>query len=92
MLAFQAHCPDVVEAEAQIDCGDCVLKFVAPSIPLQGAGYRKPGLVEVVQEQQRDVVFEAHFVGQLASCNDAHSLGTHDRNVEAFGDLRDLQQ
>ena len=34
----------------------------------------------------------AHFVGQRSRRDNAHSLGAHNRNVEAFGDLRRLQE
>ena len=40
-----------------------------------------------MKHEQWDAVFTAHLVAQLAACRDRHSLGGHDGEVVAFGEI-----
>ena len=62
---------DIAEPQPEVDDFDGVLERIAPGVPLQRAGDRKAGLVEVVQHQQRDLMLAAQLVDQLPRRGDA---------------------
>ncbi len=58
-LGFQIVFFDVLQPKAQVDNLDLVLEFITPGVALKGPNDGEARLVEVVQDQERDVVVAA---------------------------------